>query len=419
MGTKVDRYVIPVIIGLAPVVLALLTWGPNGLSQAQQNVLLNAAPVFAVELVVFIVALREGILVWLRNNMPSRLASSAVALWMVLAITTALMVAPDRVSAVRWTVHWIVHLLFGFSMAFLCHRLFRIGDLIASYLAGFIVYCLIFIAFVFLNWDRPIDWVHSLPGALHVRHVGIYAAAITGMSIGLLADARNRSEWLYAFTVATVGFALGWWTGSRGMVVSVIGATVLGALILRPMRKAWVLGSAALSVAIATMAVAWLPVPNGKMMGVARAVAATTQHEMTTGRVGIWANAMHTIAQRPIFGYGAGQLWIVAPFQGTWIAHNLILQILVDWGFAGITCVLVAAFFYGKRATHMLAIDGARLSAPMTAALSLLLLSMVDAALYDVLPVSIFASCVGVIAARRIRSTSPGGIARTAELRTG
>src|SRR5690348_5862267 len=111
MGRKIDRYVIPVLVGLAPVALALLTWGPNGLTQAQENVRLDAAPIFAVELVVFIIALREGLLLWLRENMPPRPAIAALALWMVLAIATALMVAPDRIGAIRWTLHWLVHLL--------------------------------------------------------------------------------------------------------------------------------------------------------------------------------------------------------------------------------------------------------------------------------------------------------------------
>ena len=400
MAARIDRYVIPVLVGFAPVALALLTWGPNGLTQAQENVRLDAAPVFAVELVTFIIALRQGLVAWLRDNMPPALAIAALAMWVVVAIATALMVAPDSVGALRWTLHWIVHLLFGFSIAFLARRLFRIGDLIRSYLAGFVVYCLIFLAFLWLYWGRPIDWVHNLPGALHVRHVGIYAAAMTGMSIGLLADTRNRGEWICAFAIATVGFALGWWTGSRGMVVSVVGATLLGAILMRPMRKIRVLGGAALSLAIAIPAVAWLPVPDSKMMGVARAVAATTQHEMTTGRVGIWANAMHAIALRPIFGYGAGQLSIVAPFYETWNAHNLILQILVDWGFVGLGCVLVAAFFYGKRAIPVLAAEGTPLDAPLITALSLLLLSMIDAAMYDVFPVSIFTACAGLIASQ-------------------
>ena len=398
MGGKIDRYVIPVIVGFAPVLLALLTWGPNGLTQAQENVRLDAAPVFAAELVVLIVALREGLLSWLRANRPARPAITAIALWIVLAITTALMVAPDRIGSIRWTLHWIVHLLFGFSIAFLCWRTLRIGDLIGAYLAGFIVYCLIFLIFLWVNWGRPIDWVHNLPGALHVRHVGIYAAAITGMSIGSLADAPNRNKWVCAFAVATIGFALGWWTGSRGMVISVVCATLIGAIFMPPMRQARVLGGATLSLAIAIPAVAWLPVPDSKMMGVARAVAATTQHEMTTGRVQVWMNAIHAFARQPIFGYGAGQLSIVAPFYQTWNAHNLILQVLVDWGVVGLGCVLVAAFFYFRRAVPALDAEGSRLAAPMMGALSLLLLSMIDAAMYDVFPVSIFAACAGMIA---------------------
>lgn len=400
MEGRVDRFVIPALIGFAPVVMALLTWAPNGVNGIQEVVLENAAPVFAVELVVFIIALREGLLGWLRGNLPSRPAIVAIALWLALAIGTALFAAPDVARAVRWTSHWIVHLLFGFSIAFLCCRMLRVRDLIAFYIVGFVAYSVLLLAFVWMNWGRPIDWVRALPGVLHIRHVAIYAAAITGMSIGLLASGQNRLEKTLGFVVATLGFALGWWTGSRGMVLSVVGATLVAGILHPQMRVVRVLGSAALSLMIAIAAVAWIPVPNSRMMGVARTIAATTEHEITTGRTQIWANVMHAISRQPVFGYGAGQMPIVAPYGTMGQPHDLVLQILLDWGFSGLACVLLAAFFYVRGAIRAFRAESACITAPLMAMLSLLLLSMIDAAMYHVLPVSIFVACAGMIAAQ-------------------
>ena len=288
MGGKADRFVIPALAGFAPVVLALLTWAPYGLSPVQRTVLIDALPVTTVELLAFVVAWREGLFPWLRKNGPPRLAVAALAGWLVIAIATTAFVAPDTISAIRWTVHWIAHALFGFAVAFLCSRGRRVGDFVCFYLAAFMVYALIFLVYVLRYWGQPIDWVHHLPAAVHIRHVGIYAAAMTGMSVGVMAAARGRRDWAFGFVAAGIGFAIGLWTGSRGMALSVVAATVVGVALVPEMRRLRAWGGAALSLVVGLAAVAWLPTPNAGMLGVARTVAATTEHEATTGRTQIW-----------------------------------------------------------------------------------------------------------------------------------
>ena len=166
---------------------------------------------------------------------------------LLVAIATAAFIAPDTVSAVRWTVHWIVHLLFGFAIAFLCSQSLRVRDFTYFYLAGFLFYALVFLFYVATYWGQPIDWIHHLPAAIHIRHVGIYAAAMTGMSVGAMAGARSRREYAFSFAVATIGFALGLWTGSRGMALSVVAATLVGVVMVPTMRKVSAWGGAAAS----------------------------------------------------------------------------------------------------------------------------------------------------------------------------
>ena len=385
-------------IGLAPVVFALLTWQAGALSPMQTVVLYSAGPVLVAELCVIVIALREGIFGQLRRNPLPPLAVFALAAWIVIGIGTSLLAAPAEGAAIRWTFHWIVHLLFGVALAYLCLKTVRIRDLVIFYLIGFLMFTCVFLAFVITYWGEPIDWVRRLPGAMHIRHIGIYAAAMTGMSIGAFAAVRSRAGFVAAFAIAVVGFAVGVWTGSRGMVLSVAGATLVGAIFVPAMRSAKVLGAAAVSLAVAIAAVGWLPVPNDFMMGVSRTVEATTEREITTGRVEIWTNVVHAVERHPLFGYGPGQMPLVAPYGTMGQPHNLFLQILLDWGIAGMACVLVAAFFYVRRAVPALRGHGERLAAPFTAMMSLLLLSMIDAAMFHVLPVSIFAACAAMLA---------------------
>jgi O-antigen ligase len=408
MRGKADRFVIPALAGFAPAVLALLTWAPYGLTRIQMTVLIDALPVMAVELLAFAVAWREGLFPWLRQNGPPRLGAAALAGWLVVAMATTAFVAPDTIVAIRWTVHWIVHLLFGFAVAFLCSRGLKVRDFVAFYLAGFLVYAIVFLVYVLRYWGQPIDWVHHLPAAVHIRHVGIYAAAMTGMSAGVMAGERGGRVWAFGFVAASVGFAIGLWTGSRGMALSVIAATVVGVALVPQMRRLRAWGGAALSLVIGLAAVAWLPTPNADMLGVARTVSATTEHEVTTGRTQIWENVIHAIFRNPLFGYGPGQMPFVAPFADMGQAHNLILEVLLSWGLAGFVCVLIAAFFYLRRALPAVHRNGELLAAPFVAAASILALSMIDAAMFHVLPVSIFAACAGMVSSAALRTHSGG-----------
>ena len=400
MGGQIERYFVPVVVGLAPVIFALVTWPSGNPTPFRLIALQTALPVAAAELFVIILAFREGILRYVRDNRLPRLAVAALATWIAVGVATSLFVSPIPAIAVRWTVLWIIHLLFGISVAYLCTRNMRPGDFVICYLFGFLLYSLIFLAYVIGNWSRPIDWVHYLPGAIHIRHVAIYAAAMTGLSLGAMAAVRSRFGLALAISLATIGFGLGLWTGARGMILSVIGATVLAAALVPAMRTLRVLGSAALGLGIALAATAWLPVPNAQMMGVARQVAATTEREMTTGRLQIWSNVLDAIGRNPIFGYGPGQMPAVAPFYSMGQPHNLVLQVLLDWGLVGFACVVVASFYYLRRAIPVVREEGELLAAPATAMLSLLLLSMLDAAMFHVLPLSIFAACAGMIASR-------------------
>jgi len=399
MGGRADRYFIPALVGVAPAVMALASSRPDAHGMLMSLILVDALPVFVAELVVIVVALREGLIGWLRDNGPPRLAAIALAVWVAIAVGTVALVSPDPFSAGRWTMHWFVHVPFGFAIAFLCSRMLRVRDFTSCFLVGFLLYALVILAFVLRYWGQPINWVRDFAGVTHIRHVGYYAAAMTAVAIAAMAVANCRRSWVLAFAVATTGFAIGLWTGSRGMALSVAGATAAGMLLLPEMRRPGAWGAAIVALCIAIALVAWLPVPNANMMGVARTVTATTEHEVTTGRITIWLNVMHAIARHPVFGYGPGQMTIVAHYNTMAQPHNFILQILLDWGLAGFACFIVMAFYYGLRVWPRLRSASSELAVPFMGAASILLLSMIDASMFYVLPVAIFAACAGMMAA--------------------
>ena len=396
----VQRYFVPIVIGFAPLILFLLNWDAEGMSPDAIILREHTVPVIITELFTLVIAVREGMLRSLKELRPPPMAMVALAVLLAIAVGTAAYVAPAPYAAAARTGFWITHLLFGFSIAYLCTRLFDAVDLVGAYLAGFAALAVAFVIFAVGALQRPIDWVWDLPSFSHIRHLGIYATPMIGFSIGIMATIRRRSVWAITFLLATCGFALVMWTGSRGPLAAISGALLAGAIISPAMRRPAVWAGAAAAAAVAYVIVAWLPVPAPSMMGVSRTIAATTQAaDMTTGRTQLWALVTQAIEYRPLFGYGEGQMRTVAEFGRMAQPHNIVLQVLLAWGIAGMLCLLVLAFYFVRMALPVIRKDEALALPPILAMLSLLALSMLDAALYHILPLSIFAACAGIVAA--------------------
>ena len=395
--SKYERYLIPLLVGFAPVIFAVTTWSPHaGRTQAREIILATAAPVLVAELFTIIVALRQGMAASWRELRPPTVALVALGLWIAVAIGAAAFVAPSRSESLARTAIWIMHLAFGFSVAFLAGRMFRPMDMIWGWFAGSVGFALVFIAFVFTIWGKPFDWTRGLPAAQHIRHLGYYWAAIAVMAFGAMGIAADWRRYGAFFCIAFVALALSLWTGSRGPILAAAAAVVVGVAVLPAMRrpKAW--GGAALSLALALLAVSWLPAPAGNM-GVGRAVSATTDHEVTTGRVRIWGNTLNAIEQQPLFGYGEGQIRWVVPFEHVQQPHELVVQVLLAWGAIGLLLLMVCGFYLARRAILAARAKESTLVAPFMAMMAIFLFALYDGALYHILPVSIFAACAGLV----------------------
>src|SRR5690348_8430796 len=236
MGGKVDRYFVPAVIGFAPFILMLLTWAPNGRSAAQDMIQNLNAPLVAAEIFTVVVALREGMIKALRQRSWPRLPTAAMLVLLAVAIVTAI-TAPYARAARLWTFFWLVHLAFGFAVAHLCTRSFARRDLIAAYVAGFIAFVAGEAVFATQVTDPNFDWVLSWPAVGHIRHFGYYASACAGLIIGLAATERRPRILALFFLLCTAGFAFALWTGSRGAVIGVAGAMVVGLILFPAMRR--------------------------------------------------------------------------------------------------------------------------------------------------------------------------------------
>jgi O-antigen ligase len=400
MGGKAERYIVPAVIGFAPFLLLAVTWGPDGRNGLQGLLLGFYLPLIAIELFVVGVALSEGMVAAMKRWAWRSVPTAALLVLLAIAIVTAV-TAPSPATARVWTFYWLVHLGFGLAVTHLCTSAVRISDLIKAYLAGFVLFLAGAVLFATQVTDPRFDWTHGWPAATHIRHYGYYAAAMIALCIGVAASERRPRRLALMGVFATLSFAFVLWTGSRGAVLAVAGALVVGLVLMPALRRLAVLAGVGVSLALGALLASQLPATGGPFTGIARTVTQTVESDdISTGRAQMWSNVWGAIQDRPLFGYGENQMATVAPFGTLGQTHNVILQILLAWGAVGLACVAVLGIWFLVRSLPVVRDDPAKLLAPFMAMLALTSLSLIDGSLFHVLPVSIFAACAGMIAAR-------------------
>jgi O-antigen ligase len=399
MGDKADRYVIPALIGLAPALLLLLTWGPDGMTVPQVHVRGLFIPILAAETLVIVIALRAGFLGRLRAWRWPLLPTGALLLLLAIAIGTAI-AAPAPVAARTWTAIWLLHLGFGVAMADLTYRMFNPGAVAWAYVVGSVPVVVGLSLFALSVDDPDFDWTSGWPAANHIRHLGYYFAAAIALSLGLIGAARTRTAVVALAGIATACFAFALWTGSRGAVVGVAGGVLGGLVLVRP-RAFWTIAAcAAGALGVGTAIASVVPAP-GPLMGVGRMVSQTVESgEVTTGRTAMWLQTVNAISRQPLFGYGEAQMPIVSPFDGLFQPHQVLLQVALAWGLIGLLCAAFLAIWFLLRALPVVRNSDGELLAPFLAMLVIGTIAMFDNSLFNALSVSIFAACAGMIASR-------------------
>lgn len=372
--------------GFAPVVMLLLTLEVHT-SLAARLIKTYAWPVVAMEIAVIVIAFVEGA----RLRLP-RLVLALLLAFGLLAWWMAATAANPFFSLLR-TALWTVHLLFGWAICQL--KFIDAEDAAQGLLAGFAAFAILLAAYVAqLEPSASYNWIEDLPGFGNLRRFGFYAAPAAAACFGLVA-LTPRCWWLWG-SVSAVAFTMTFWTGSRGAAWAVIVALSVTAAIFpgaRSPRAAGVTIVAAVTgfaIAAALPPIPFEPLSRfGTLDG--------------NGRVEIWTAAVESIAARPWFGYGEAHT-LRAHWQGREFGvaqpHNVILQVLLAWGFVGAALLGVLGFLLGRVVVRQCRSDPRSLPV-LAPAIVLAAFSMIDGTLYNVHPTSIFALGVGLAARHR------------------
>lgn len=340
--TPKTAVVILSLLAFTPAITALLSWDFDGKLDAFQYALRNGGYVsVCVELGIVTYAIFKGM-----NPFRILLSLSSLqrrALWLIVS-AVALSAASAVLATELWiaTFTWGVHALFFTSAAFLIQKkcfptenqfwkFFLLGTL--SYIALIVVFA--------NTVPNPLafPWSLRLPGVTNVRHTSYIIAPALAVTVAycLASRATTSRTFLLATLAITTCFAC--WSGSRGILFALICTSAI-ALVLYPafrnLRK-WAL---ILTVMCASALVSMtIPTPNTDFGIVNRVVQVRpgANKDLTSGRIAIWSKTLSAIKHSPIFGYGVGRFREVTSGKiGSFNhPHNLILQIVFQWGFLG------------------------------------------------------------------------------------
>lgn len=336
-----------------------------------------------IELAIIAIAFGRGMRIPLNAATASLFALAALA-W-TMAITAA-----DQQAALIGTGSWTIHLLFGFAGALLLPPNILWRALVASFAATM----LLLLAFG-ATTEPGFNWIYDLPGFHNIRSFGIFAAAIAGLAMGLAVAGRRRAPLL----IAGAAFGFIFWSGTRGAVVSIVAAMAFCALPFPAWRRLRLLAMLAASAAIGLVIA--LVIGSPKLLFGPSRIAQT----YSNGRDELWRTSWELIRDRPLFGYGEGQLWSLAHIPYTYQPHNLLLQILLAWGLAGLLLLVIPGWTAARGALRQ-ARDCTWPYVGMAAVL--LVYAMFDGSLHNSHSSSLFVACLAMVLRREPRSSPTG-----------
>jgi O-antigen ligase len=385
-----------------PVIFALATW-PGAAFPGQDTIRHYSLPILAVELAVVVLAFRQGFQPGRALATAPGWVGGALALLGVIAIGTALLVAPDKPSAMLRTCSSIMHVLFALALGHLFNGVWRSlsSRIWASIAIGTLGYGAILVAYVSSIAD-PIahDWLHFRLAVTHVRQLGFYSVVGACAAFGLAVTSANKRTYWTWLTAAGILLALSFWSGTRSSLVAFAAAFVISLRLFPSLRRprAWngLLSSMLLGLGIGLLH----QVPHWAF-GPLRLWAASGGEDPGSGRLEVWLGALRVYLERPLFGFGESQFRLLVP-EGHGLynhPHNAVLQILFQWGLAGAACYFALAAFVWLRFEKAVRQTGNAALPAYLVAVSLVTYSLFEGTLYHPYPIAMLAVAVASVLA--------------------
>lgn len=377
------------LIPASPVIFGLASWPSAWFAQDLWRH--YSLPIVAVETIVVLCALSKGLEPWLMIKSMPRWARTSLLVLVTVAIGTSLTVASDRPAAVLRTTSSILHFLFGLSLIqLLASEWQSLRSKIWPYVVvGSLLFCILLVIYVPTIEGGPIEWTRFRLGVTNVRQLGFYSVVGASAALGLAVisgDGRVRCSWVLA---AGSLLAISFWSGTRSSLVAFVAAFVVSVVFFPGLRKFSAVASLVVSLVVGLGLSLLHRVPH-PAFGFFRLWTSSQAEDPGSGRLEIWLGTWREFWKRPMFGFGESQFRDHVPEAlGAYNhPHNVILQILFQWGLVGAICYfsLALALLAGLQ-KNAIKIGNAALPAYLTM-VSLLVYSLYEGTLYHPYPIA-------------------------------
>jgi hypothetical protein len=292
-------------------------------------------PILYCGIVILCLALLPAAVASVRRR--SLLAYVAFALWVVFSDSTS----GEFLPALARDLHWLILPL----LTVLYTRIFAGSGESLKVLQVAVALSLLLICYrVIHEADSVVLWASRMPMFGNVRRM---AMTVGLMTVFLYHDVRYREKWLLTLA-RIVGLSLLFWSGSRGAMLA--WAVALWIFVWHTGQwarlRAWAL-EATVAVFLAILFDVGDP-QMGLLTGALfrtwnRAVVGGSIDAVSSSRVTWWLKTLSTLQDSHIALFGAGgngfvrlELWYRQIFH----PHNIVLQVLTDWGVGGLLLFL-------------------------------------------------------------------------------
>ncbi len=334
------------LIAILPALFVLATWDSDGVLSNKDALLRHfSLPVVAVEIAIVWLAVRAGFEPKQTAIGLPQYVKWAFCIWLLFAAFAAVGIAKDVGTSVFVTLRYLLQGLVLAAMVFLVSNDERFDQSrwIGVLTIGAIAYLFALVAFISLipNPDN-FNWVSALPSATNVRQIGNHLSLLAIAPVAALLARKSQHRVLHFIALTAIICFIGW-TGSRGALFGIVAGVVAGLAVGYKFTTLRNIGLMMLSLISGLLASIPLFAP-APAFGLLRIASSISHEDISTGRIGMWRNAVVEIAQKPLMGHGSGT-YREHVFQNTGRAynhpHNFILQFGFDWGVVGALAMIL------------------------------------------------------------------------------
>jgi O-antigen ligase len=260
----------------------------------------------------------------------------------VLAVAAADLVFP----ALARQTEWLCHILFGLYLACYLGANPRLNGLLpALVLAGFLLTAgQLLVAWSGTTLPRQQSWINLIPGFRNIRFFGLYL--VPALLFPLLFVYKSQGRGIRAlpiFLYSAICWALVFWSGGRGLLLSLVATIVLLGKVVQSPRRHWLYKFSAGSAILGMVLSAPFLVPGQSIFSPARWQTGGTVDEFSSSRISIWQEAWGRYLEHPWLGWGPdGYAYLQPKVELSMLhPHNIILQFLGEWGGIGGAALLL------------------------------------------------------------------------------